>query len=221
MTDPQRPDADDDPAMCRHGTRESEGWCAQCEVLGHDPKVTSADDERVAEYRSEAERGRCSAARMLRVLDLLDARTRERDEARAALDFLQRGNREYVAGLAKQRPELARLRAEIARRAEQILPPGDAEGWIEWHGGECPTPPGSKFQYRLRDGGTGELLTNALAWEWRHHNSPYDIVAYRLVSGASDDETEARIAAEYVAHPPSADMVERVRTLCPGKKPRR
>lgn len=46
-------DADlDDPPMCRHGTRESEGWCAQCTAFGDDPKspvapVTDADVERV------------------------------------------------------------------------------------------------------------------------------------------------------------------------------
>lgn len=66
----------------------------------------------------------------------------------------------------------------------------DAEGWIEWGGGECPIPPGSKFQYRLRDGGTGAPLTTASAWEWRHHNSPYDIVAYRFAPANSDAEGE-------------------------------
>jgi hypothetical protein len=43
--------ADDeaDPPMCRHGTKESEGWCVQCEVFGSDgarknPKVLCIPD---------------------------------------------------------------------------------------------------------------------------------------------------------------------------------
>lgn len=66
----------------------------------------------------------------------------------------------------------------------------NAESWIEWGGGECPIPPGSKFQYRLRDGTTGAPLTTASAWEWHHYNSPYDIIAYRFGPASSDAEGE-------------------------------
>ena len=62
----------------------------------------------------------------------------------------------------------------------------DNEGWIEWHGGECPVPPHALVEWRLRDG--AEYLSNwartALSLEWDHSElmQSSDIVAYRIVS---------------------------------------
>jgi hypothetical protein len=79
--------------------------------------------------------------------------------------------------------------------------------WIEWHGGECPLPAGTWFEYRLRSGGTGAALNNPTAWDWSHHScagvgpamtaeaararGEYDIIAYRVpTSELPPEETE-------------------------------
>lgn len=54
-----------------------------------------------------------------------------------------------------------------------------AEGWIEWHGGECPVDGRVKVEYRLRDGVTSNEPASCLAWE--HDGECYDIIAYRVV----------------------------------------
>lgn len=66
------------------------------------------------------------------------------------------------------------------------------DGWLPHGGGKCPIPPGTKFEYRLREGGTGAPLTTASAWYWGHNDSPYDIVAYRIVPGRAFIHLSAR-----------------------------
>lgn len=68
--------------------------------------------------------------------------------------------------------------------------------WIEWHGGQCPLPAGTQFEYRLRNGGTGEPLWNPTAWNWGHDGGEYDIVAYRSLSPPEID----REASLYGGH---------------------
>ena len=52
--------------------------------------------------------------------------------------------------------------------------------WIEWKGGECPVPPGTKVDVKFRSGNVydGE---NAASYSWRHCGVRSDIVAYRVV----------------------------------------
>lgn len=63
--------------------------------------------------------------------------------------------------------------------------------WIQWPGGECPLPEGTRVNVRYRNG--QEILNlRALVLErrledascafWMHENSPLDIVAYQLVA---------------------------------------
>lgn len=54
-----------------------------------------------------------------------------------------------------------------------------ADGWIEWHGGECPVDGCVKVEYRLRDGDTSNEPASCLAWE--HEGECYDIIAYRII----------------------------------------
>lgn len=75
--------------------------------------------------------------------------------------------------------------------AEDIVQP-DADGWIEWHGGECPFPVGTMVDTRDRDGtkNIGYRLDDSFGVSgrmyWNHsvhgtgaHN---DVVAYRVVT---------------------------------------
>lgn len=55
----------------------------------------------------------------------------------------------------------------------------DADGWIEWDGGECPVPEDTVIDVRLRNG--EELLLQAALWcDWDHDDSAADIIAYRI-----------------------------------------
>ena len=54
------------------------------------------------------------------------------------------------------------------------------DGWIEWHGGECPVGPEAVGSIKLRN---GEFITTSIKlnrFEWRHIENNNDIIAYRL-----------------------------------------
>lgn len=72
-------------------------------------------------------------------------------------------------------------------------PPADADGWIEWAGGECPVPDGTLIDVRYRDGeDVCEVPANEMAKSprdaseafWLHDGLNVDIVAYRVVDPA-------------------------------------
>ena len=68
--------------------------------------------------------------------------------------------------------------AMLAARATE--PTADADGWIEWDGGECPVPEDTVVDVRLRNG--KELLLQAALWcDWDHDDAATDIIAYRVV----------------------------------------
>lgn len=67
-------------------------------------------------------------------------------------------------------------------KAEAIAAPKpDADGWIEWHGGECPLAPEASTEVRLRgfaEGVAGVRMASNWDWTTRSH---YPIIAYRVV----------------------------------------
>jgi hypothetical protein len=57
----------------------------------------------------------------------------------------------------------------------------DKDGWIEWHGGECPVPVGRLVDLRFRTGEEAySIAAEVLSWGHRKRNG--DIVAYRIAS---------------------------------------
>ena len=56
--------------------------------------------------------------------------------------------------------------------------------WIKWHGGECPVPPETMVQVKLRGGIVGEL--RAGDYRWRCGLGDSDIVEYCAVIEQSD-----------------------------------
>jgi hypothetical protein len=66
-------------------------------------------------------------------------------------------------------------RLEIKKEHAPSAP--DAEGWIEWHGGECPVDRERVESVRLRDGVEGDVTG---WWVWNPQTPGKDIVAYRL-----------------------------------------
>ena len=70
--------------------------------------------------------------------------------------------------IAGRDAEIAMLRAKLDER----------DGWIEWHGGDCPVDGETMVEVRLRIGWT-EKVTAANAF-WGHGDERGDIVAYRI-----------------------------------------
>lgn len=72
----------------------------------------------------------------------------------------------------------------------------DADGWIEWAGGECPVPKNALVDVKLRNNGVDEC-SRADNWQWKHFGNHTDIIAYRLHqpqdanSRANDERLEA------------------------------
>lgn len=60
------------------------------------------------------------------------------------------------------------------------------DGWIEWHGGECPVHGRQKVCVQLRCEGTRDEdgAGPADCYDWSHVGSDGDIVAYRIVKEA-------------------------------------
>lgn len=63
-------------------------------------------------------------------------------------------------------------------------PDSDADGWIEWHGGDCPVPPETRVEVRFRDYDAAPIKqARADHWDrcWDHSTpTKFDIVAYRI-----------------------------------------
>ena len=59
----------------------------------------------------------------------------------------------------------------------------DPDGWIPWHGGECPVPAGSRCSIRIRCADAAKCVRNPEAWWWGRREDCQagdgDIVAYR------------------------------------------
>lgn len=71
--------------------------------------------------------------------------------------------------------------------ADEVIALRDApkgDGWIDWHGGECPVPPSTEVQYKMR--GTPDTVypaayAGSLRWRYGTGYADLDIVAYRIV----------------------------------------
>ena len=70
----------------------------------------------------------------------------------------------------------------ILSRAEyfHLYPAPDADGWIEWKGGECPVEPSTKIGVCYRNGGEFHSIITAASQRWSNNGWPADIIAYRL-----------------------------------------
>ena len=55
--------------------------------------------------------------------------------------------------------------------------------WIKWHGGECPVPPDTLVEVKLRSGALAAKRRAGSDW-WHHNGGSADIIAYRTVTEA-------------------------------------
>lgn len=64
----------------------------------------------------------------------------------------------------------------------------DADGWIEWSGGECPLPYGVKYDVRCASGSEGRQR-NPEEDNWLHVHGDSNIIAYRpIIDQPASDE---------------------------------
>lgn len=70
-------------------------------------------------------------------------------------------------------------KAEHAKVVDMGNPISGSDGWIAWHGGECPVPAGTMLEVRLSDGSLDQ--DKAGEYDWDHQGAADDIVAYRVL----------------------------------------
>lgn len=75
------------------------------------------------------------------------------------------------------------------------------EGFIKWHGGECPVDPNTDVQVILRQDARNhpDMVRPARNWAWPHHNWASDIVAYKVVEEAKPAKPIGHPHAELMA----------------------
>lgn len=78
------------------------------------------------------------------------------------------------------------METELSLQAFEIALPileqqerGEDE-WIEWGGGNRPVAADMQVEVRFRDG-KSIPSESAAYWNWHQHNSPTDIIAYRII----------------------------------------
>ena len=71
------------------------------------------------------------------------------------------------------------LLIELESKSNQSDDESNADGWIEWHGGECPVDGNVMVEIIMRDLEHGKCVAGALVWE--HEDHPSDIILYRVI----------------------------------------
>ena len=96
--------------------------------------------------------------------------------------WLDNGDCEYLGGIITPKYEkIKNWHQTILSRAEyfHLYPEADADGWIEWKGGECPVDGDCEVSIRFRGWG-GSARGKAKRWSWGYSGCGSDITSYRL-----------------------------------------
>lgn len=82
----------------------------------------------------------------------------------------------------------------IITRAQYESALAASDGWIDWHGGECPVDGDTIVEVRFSSGELGSGVARADSYIWRHDLDDVNIAAYRphrdLNSNSNDDRLE-------------------------------
>lgn len=74
------------------------------------------------------------------------------------------------------------LCAADLRTGEWTTAEADADGWIEWRGGECPLPDDCKTEYKMKEeSGSATSRNGAQFLRWESVGDRADIIAYRPI----------------------------------------
>ena len=80
--------------------------------------------------------------------------------------------------------------------------------WIKWYGGECPVPPDTKVEVKLRCGHVCDEPRRAGDCFWKHGYGETDIVSYSTVTEQPDLEAAEQLlrANGYTITPPAKPL---------------
>lgn len=80
--------------------------------------------------------------------------------------------------------------------------------WIKWHGGECPVPPDTLVEVKLRCGHICYGPRRAGDYFWKHQYGATDIFSYQVVIEQSDLEAAEQLlrANDYTVIPPAKPL---------------
>ena len=81
--------------------------------------------------------------------------------------------------------------------------------WIKWHGGECPVPPETMVEVKLRCGLLDDRDVRADDYLWYHDDGHDDIVEYRIIITEQADLKAAEhllCANGYTVTPPAKPL---------------
>lgn len=70
-----------------------------------------------------------------------------------------------------------------------LYPAPDADGWIEWNGGDCPVGEGDRIDVKFSDG--DEFFDVGSDWDWGVDAGGCNIIAYRLHKQADPEFCES------------------------------
>ena len=79
--------------------------------------------------------------------------------------------------------------------------------WTKWEGGECPLPPDTLAEVKLRNGTVREP-SHAPCYRWYYLDNPSDIVEYRTVTEPPDLEAAEKLLRDngYTVTPPPKQL---------------
>lgn len=147
-------------------------------TMGPDDFYSVADDgDRVAEIRDAA---------IAALQPEFEAIKRQRDQLLSALKQVQVDVKNGNCVMADTAVFVDSAIAAVEQ--PKAAPATDADGWIEWNGGECPVPDEALVNVRSKNGLMNsyyQFLADDI--DWSHGDCEgYDIIAYRVVQeGAS------------------------------------
>lgn len=64
----------------------------------------------------------------------------------------------------------------------------DNDGWVKWHGEECPVDPNTLVLVKTLGGGDPITPVRAGIYTWYHNNNSFDIVEYKVVEKENSAE---------------------------------
>ena len=79
--------------------------------------------------------------------------------------------------------------------------------WIKWAGGECPVPPETLVEVKLRNG-QRHAASYAVCYDWSHDDVDADIMEYRTITEQPDLEAAEQLlrANGYTVIPPAKPL---------------
>ena len=92
-----------------------------------------------------------------------------------------KGGDQDIAKAAHHLQKLLEVLQESKPVEKATEPAPDADGWIDWAGGDCPPVyADTEVWIKLRDGSASDNKRKAEYYNWRHHDKCYDIIKYRI-----------------------------------------